>query len=59
MQLFRTWRGHNGEFVQWIARFEVASKQVLTAWMDLFDPSNVPEVDVQEFLEFLTVNKLN
>ena len=54
MQLFRTWRGHSGEFVQWIARFEIASKRVLTAWMDLFDPSIVPEVNVPEFLDFLT-----
>ena len=50
MQLFRTWRGHSGEFVQWIARFEVA-------WMDLFDPSNVPDVNVQEFLDFLTAEE--
>ena len=27
-QLFRTWRG-NGEFVCWIARFEVASKKFM------------------------------
>ena len=54
MRLFRPWRGHSGELVQWIARFEVASKRVLTAWMDLFDPSNVPDVNVQEFPDFLT-----
>ena len=35
LQLFRCYRG-NQEFVLWIGRFEVTSRRVLTAWMDLF-----------------------
>ena len=49
-QLFRTWRG-NGEFVSWIARFEVASKKVLEAFMGLLDLSTVPQADDFDFVD--------
>ena len=42
LQLFRCYRG-NQEFVLWIGRFEVTSRRVLTAWMDLFH-HDIPEV---------------
>ena len=54
MQLFRTWRGSSGEFVQWVARFEVASKCVLNAWMDHLDLSDFPSIDGAEFENRIT-----
>ena len=53
MQLFRTWRG-NGEFVSWIARFEVASKKVMEAFMGLLDLSTVPQPDDFNFTDILS-----
>ena len=53
MQLFRTWRG-NGEFVSWIARFEVASKKVMEAFMGLLDFSTVPQPDDFNFTDILS-----
>ena len=56
MQLFRTWRG-NGEFVSWIARFEVASKKVMEAFMGLrglLDLSTVPQPDDFNFPDILS-----
>ena len=52
-QLFRTWRG-NGEFVSWIARFEVASKKVMEAFMGLLDLSTVPQPDDFNFTDILS-----
>ena len=51
MQLFR--RG-NGEFVSWIARFEVASKKVMEAFMGLLDLSTVPQPDDFNFTDILS-----
>ena len=53
MQLFRTWRG-NGELVSWIARFEVASKKVMEAFMGLLDLSTVPQPDDFNFTDILS-----
>ena len=55
MRLFRTWRG-NGVFVSWIARFEVASKKVMEAWMGLLDLTGVPQPDDVDFVNILTSN---
>ena len=52
LQLFRCYRG-NQEFVLWIGRFEVTSRRVLTAWMDLFH-HEIPEVTTIEFFQLLT-----
>ena len=52
LQLFRCYRG-NQEFVLWIGRFEVTSRRVLTAWMDLFH-HDIPEVTTVEFFALLT-----
>ena len=52
LQLFRCYRG-NQEFVLWIGRFEVTSRRVLTAWMDLFH-HEIPEVTTIEFFNLLT-----
>ena len=52
LQLFRCYRG-NQEFVLWIGRFEVTSRRVLTAWMDLFH-HDIPEVTTIEFFNLLT-----
>ena len=52
-QLFRTWRG-NGEFVSWIARFEVASKKIMEAYMGLLDLSTVPQPDGFNFTDILS-----
>ena len=52
LQLFRCYRG-NQEFVRWIGRFEVTSRRVLTAWMDLFH-HDIPEVTTIEFFNLLT-----
>ena len=49
--MFRCYRG-NQEFVLWIGRFEVTSRRVLTAWMDLFH-HDIPEVTTVEFLALL------
>ena len=49
LQLFRCYRG-NQEFVLWIGRFEVTSRRVLTAWMDLFH-HDIPEVTTVEFFQ--------
>jgi len=51
LQLFRCYRG-NQEFVLWIGRFEVTSRRVLTAWMDLFQ-HGIPEVTTIEFFNLL------
>ena len=51
LQLFRCYRG-NQEFVLWIGRFEVTSRRVLTAWMDLFH-HDIPEVTTVEFFALL------
>ena len=51
LQLFRCYRG-NQEFVLWIGRFEVTSRRVLTAWMDLFH-HDIPEVTTIEFFNLL------
>ena len=48
LQLFRCYRG-NQEFVLWIGRFEVTSRRVLTAWMDLFH-HDIPESDNSRIL---------
>ena len=52
LQMFRCYRG-NQEFVLWIGRFEVTSRRVLTAWMDLFH-HEIPEVTTIEFFALLT-----
>ena len=52
-QLFRTWRG-NGEFVSWIARFEVASKKVMEAFMGLLDLSTVQQPADFNFTDILS-----
>ena len=52
LQLFRCYRS-NQEFVLWIGRFEVTSRRVLTAWMDLFH-HDIPEVTTIEFFNLLT-----
>jgi len=51
LQLFRCYRG-NQEFVHWIGKFEVTSRRVLTAWMDLQE-IDVPPIDDVEFLNLL------
>ena len=51
LQLFRCYRG-NQEFVLWIGRFEVTSRRVLTAWMDLFH-HDTPGADTPQFVALL------
>ena len=51
LKVFRCYRG-NQEFVLWIGRFEVTSRRVLTAWMDLFH-HDIPEVTTIEFFNLL------
>ena len=52
-QPFRTWRG-NGEFVSWMARFEVASNKVMEAFMGFLDLSTVPQPDDFNFTDILS-----
>ena len=51
LQLFRCYRG-NQEFVLWIGRFEVTSRRVLTAWMDLFH-HDTPGAETPQFVALL------
>ena len=53
LQLFRCYRG-NQEFVLWIGRFEVTSRRVLTAWMDLFH-HDTPGAETPQFVALLPV----
>lgn len=40
--------------VMWIGRFEIASCRVITAWMDLLDLNQVPQVDDPAFADGIT-----
>ena len=51
LQLFQCYRG-NQEFVLWIGRFEVTSRRVLTAWMDLFH-HDTPGAETPQFVALL------
>ena len=51
LQLFRCYRG-NQEFVLWIGKFEVTSRRVLTAWMDLFH-HDTPGAETPQFVALL------
>ena len=51
LQLFRCYRG-NQEFVFWIGKFEVTTRRVLTAWMDLFH-HDTPGAETVEFFNLL------
>ena len=42
------------KFVNWIARFEVASKKVMEAWVGLLDLSAVPRPDDFNFTDILS-----
>eukprot|EP00434_Breviolum_minutum_P033647 symbB.v1.2.029774.t1/scaffold3295.1/size59563/3 len=56
MQLFHIWRGSSGEFVQWIARFEVASKRVLDMSITAVDHPEFGDIlTQQEFTELANV----
>ena len=51
LQLFRCYRG-NQEFVLWRRKFEVPSRRVLTAWMDLFH-HDTPGAETPQFVALL------
>ena len=53
LQLFRCYRG-NQEFVLWIGKFEVTSRRVLTALMDLFH-HDTPGAETPQFVALLPV----
>ena len=53
LQLFRTYRG-NSEFVHWIGKFEIAVKRLTNAWMDLLEPTELPEPNTVAFVQLLT-----
>ena len=49
-----TLRPRHGEFVSWVARFKVASKKVMEAWIGLLDLSAVPQPDAFNFTDILS-----
>ena len=52
LQLFRCWRG-NSDMVHWIGRYEISSRRVMQAWMDLQE-INIPAADEPAFVALLT-----
>ena len=52
LQLLRTYRG-NSEFVHWIGKFEIATKRLTNAWMDLHEPPDLPAANTVAFVQML------